>query len=343
MDHHDRERLAQHWFVRMRAPNVSARERREHAAFLEASTENRAAYARVEREWQELDCIREWAGTELRALERQLDGTRHRVSWFRRLGLAAGAGALALATLWLAVTLPRPETLLFETMSGEQRQFALRDGSRVHLNSDSSAEVRFGAEIREVRLTRGEGLFDVAHERHRPFVVVARERRVVALGTKFSVRLDDTELAVTVVEGRVELVSPGRDAPRTASADPDRKEPRPAVVVEPNQQLRIEKSGALTLLEDVPAANLTAWERGLLIFDAEPLRSVARQMSRQLAGDIVVAEGVPDFPVTGVIVIRDAETMLSLLSEIVPVVPVRRTGQLTVLQLDGNAASPADG
>ena len=50
-----------------------------------------------------------------------------------------------------------------------------------------------------------------------------------------------------------------------------------------------------------------------------------------IVGNIRVATDVPDCPVTGVIKIREQETMLQLLSEVVRATPVRQSSQVTML------------
>ncbi len=57
-------------------------------------------------------------------------------------------------------------------------------------------------------LKSGEALFDVAKDRARPFVVIAGDRKVIAVGTSFEVRREEpagSTFAVTLVEGRVAI------------------------------------------------------------------------------------------------------------------------------------------
>ena len=65
----------------------------------------------------------------------------------------------------------------------------LADNSVLHLNTDSSVTVRYSKTERLVTLTSGEAVFEVAHESGRAFRVLAGGAEVVALGTKFDVRL----------------------------------------------------------------------------------------------------------------------------------------------------------
>ena len=73
-------------------------------------------------------------------------------------------------------------------------------------NTDSELRVRMGKDVREVRLVRGEGRFQVAHDTQRPLRRLrGRMPTVRAVGTAFSVRLRETaQVEVLVAEGAVE-------------------------------------------------------------------------------------------------------------------------------------------
>jgi len=58
---------------------------------------------------------------------------------------------------------------------------------------------------RYITLKRGEAFFEVAEDPRRPFVVEAGEKRVIALGTKFSVRRAAGDIQVVVKEGQVRI------------------------------------------------------------------------------------------------------------------------------------------
>src|ERR1700722_2098356 len=61
----------------------------------------------------------------------------------------------------------------FETQIGETRAVPLDDGSLATLNTNSKIVVRYSEERRDIKLVRGEALFDVAKNKKRPFVVDA--------------------------------------------------------------------------------------------------------------------------------------------------------------------------
>src|SRR5690606_28626324 len=95
---------------------------------------------------------------------------------------------------------------------GEQRTVTLEDGSRVSLNTATRLSLHFDRGVRRVRLQSGEALFEVARDPGRPFVVESGDRQVRALGTAFIVRRDAGRIAVTLMEGSVEVAPVGGTA-----------------------------------------------------------------------------------------------------------------------------------
>ena len=322
------------WFVRLRAGSVPTADRHAYAEWLAADPEHARVYASVERDWQGLDGLEDRARSRLTQLN--LMGARRQRHRAWRVGGVAAAATLLMAVLifqWGA----QPSAQRFETVKAEQRQIALRDGSRVHLNTDSAIDVRFAASTREVTLHRGEGLFDVGYDPRRPFIVRAGRSSVIAVGTRFAVLLGGREdLTVTVLEGEV-AIAPSVASLDTVPAGNDAAEPAGAgespgrVFLTPDRQARLRTDGSILAVEVVDAENVTAWQTGKLVFDNTPLREVAREVSRYTPGEIRVASGVPDHPVTGIIQIRSARSMVDLLSRVVPVRAVAESADLTIL------------
>jgi transmembrane sensor len=100
----------------------------------------------------------------------------------------------------------RNRTLATDT--GEQRFVSLVDGSTVELNSRSRVRIRFSDNERDVDLIEGQALFHVAHDAARPFIVHSGTTLVRAVGTQFDVYRKESGTTVTVVEGRVAVLSP---------------------------------------------------------------------------------------------------------------------------------------
>ena len=111
---------------------------------------------------------------------------------------------------------------VYATAIGEQKVIVLRDNSRVQLDTYSQVRVDYKNTVRRIHLLRGKAHFDVAKNPQRAFEVYARDGLVRAVGTAFSVYLTDTDIQVTVDEGRVDLarlIMPASITPQSISLD----------------------------------------------------------------------------------------------------------------------------
>lgn len=127
---------------------------------------------------------------------------RRRVSWALAAGLLL---AVAAAWMWPLVS----GGPVYRTPVGGLASIPMSDGSRITLNSESEVRIRMTANERRVFLDQGEAYFEVRRDPSRSFVVVAGTKRVVAVGTAFSVRRGPEGLRVVVTEGKVKVESAG--------------------------------------------------------------------------------------------------------------------------------------
>ncbi|PXA94395.1 hypothetical protein DMC47_20780 [Nostoc sp. 3335mG] len=101
------------------------------------------------------------------------------------------------------------------TVAGETRVVRLADGSTVHLGADTILEVDIGNGQRDLRLSRGQARFEVAHEA-RPFIVHAGGGSVTARGTVFDVALTPAgKVDVRLLQGAVDVALPREQASQT--------------------------------------------------------------------------------------------------------------------------------
>ena len=119
-----------------------------------------------------------------------------------RTSLAASIVFLALAmTFWYV----KNSGTSYSTSVGGVVSIPLQDGSRMTLNTDSQVRLALTDKERGVVLVRGEAFFEIAKDPKRPFVVSAGGRRIVVVGTKFSVRRTEDDVRVAVTEGKVRM------------------------------------------------------------------------------------------------------------------------------------------
>jgi transmembrane sensor len=172
----------------------------------------------------------------------------------------------------------------------------LQDGSQVTLNTGSRLRVELTDSERRVELQQGEAFFEVAHDRARPFIVAAGSRRIVVLGTQFSVRRDGDKLDVAVTEGSVRLES---DA---AGAD--------ALLLEAGQLASVDAHSGLSVAKLAPAAaqRRLAWRLGDVDFDGESLAQAVAEINRHNQRHIVIDDPVlARRPVIGTFTANDPE------------------------------------
>jgi transmembrane sensor len=95
----------------------------------------------------------------------------------------------------------------FETERGKQKTVTLADQSVVTLNTDTRLHVRFTLKRRDLKLLRGQALFQVYRDESRPFCVQANDTAVKATGTQFAMQLkNDGEVDTAVAEGEVTVI-----------------------------------------------------------------------------------------------------------------------------------------
>jgi transmembrane sensor len=97
----------------------------------------------------------------------------------------------------------------YRTPVGGLASVPMADGSKVTLNTDSEIRVAVTQKERRIDLRQGEAFFDVAKDPTRPFVVRAGNKRIIAVGTKFSVQYLGEDVRVLVTEGKVRVEDAG--------------------------------------------------------------------------------------------------------------------------------------
>lgn len=110
-------------------------------------------------------------------------------------------------------SVPREDS--YSTPIGGIASVPLADGSHLILNTATQVRVELTPQERYVRLENGEAFFQVAKDPTRPFVVEVGNKRVIAVGTEFSVRRTGEDMRVVVTEGRVRVESGSSDGAAT--------------------------------------------------------------------------------------------------------------------------------
>jgi transmembrane sensor len=230
------------------------------AADPEVSLETLLAQARTA---PEADVYRIGTGVD-RAAER----TRSPAWRFVAAAAATLAAVVVGSLFWPA---DRVSMTQYSTRRGEQITQRLADNSVLHLDTDSAVTVRYSRAQRLVEVRHGQVLFEVAHEAGRAFRVIAGPADVVAIGTRFDVYLQHDSTLVTVLEGQITVaLAPGQ---------PDASAGR-TVLVRAGEQVRVATGELPTQAAPAQPGRSTAWLRRQIVFEQEPLGSVAAEFSR---------------------------------------------------------------
>lgn len=323
----DAEREASEWIARLQADDVSADDRIQFEAWLNAHPRHANAYADLMATWQQLAA----AGRTVRAVSfgnAMEAATRKR----RRRGKSILILAAALLTVGVVggtwnLYRWRPQSE-FQTGIGEHASVTLPDGSNLELNSNSAVLIAYGDGARVVELERGEAFFTVAHDTSRPFWVVADRTWVRAVGTAFNVYRRESGVRVTVSEGRVKVaeVPSGRERPSDKVL-----EQQPVSLLDAGQQADLGDDLAAQVrrlpLPDVERE--VSWRSGRLYFEKRPLHEVVDELARYTPLRIELDAGVRDLPVDGAFQAspQGAEALLNMLHDGLGLSVRRENGQ----------------
>lgn len=228
------------------------------------------------------------------------DSARLSIAWWRRwLGGPMAIGVTAVVTLAMVGALiallqgpfaDKEAISAFKTGAGELREVTLPDGSTVSLGARSVMSVHYSSSKRVVFFEQGDALFTVAHNRDRPFQVIAGGGTVTAVGTQFNVKHSVDQVTVTVTEGAVE-VTPLEDAETSA------KNHQAAAAwgrsrVSRGEQLTFEDDGSSSGVGKADARRATAWRQGRLEYLHVPLKYVVADVNRYFSQQVVLGDTV---------------------------------------------------
>lgn len=175
-----------------------------------------------------------------------------------------------------------PEQLLVQTINvpiGQRVNIDLPDGTNVWLNSGATLKypVDFGrADQRRVCL-KGEGYFNVAHDKEKPFIVETFAMNIKALGTEFNVYANEDVAAfeTTLFEGLVSL---------------DNHSNIQIGVLTPNNKITLMKDGRL-VKSVVSDYDPYRWKEGLYCFKSEHLNEIIEELERYYDTHVVLETG----------------------------------------------------
>lgn len=147
--------------------------------------------------------------------------------------------------------------------AGGQYRLTLPDGTKVWLNSSSSLTypTAFTGSKRKVSLS-GEAYFEVAKDKHHPFIVETSKQTTEVLGTHFNINAypTETKTKTTLLEGSVKVIYQSKD-----------------YLLKPGQQAAI---GTTLSIAQVNTEEVIDWKNGVFNFNDKDLRSIMHLLER---------------------------------------------------------------
>lgn len=293
------ENAAAAWLLKQENPGWSAADDARLQAWLQGSPSHQVAYIRLRSVWNKTGRLNS-VGSAFTGADVPARGDIKRLPFFalknghapaRPRGSSARvryaiAATVVLASLLVSIQwwLNRDEA--FQTPIGGLTSVPMKDGSRVTLNTASRLSIHLDDAIRSVDLASGEAFFDVAKDATRPFVVIAGNKRIVAVGTQFSVRTTDDGVRVAVTEGLVRVEEGTSGAHRTLTHLPAGYVATLAQAADKPVEVRQQP------LEAVERS--LAWRSGFITLRSTPLRDAIAEFNRYNTHQLVIADPALD-------------------------------------------------
>jgi ferric-dicitrate binding protein FerR (iron transport regulator) len=197
---------------------------------------------------------------------------------------------------------------LMETGYGQITRIYLEDGSSVALNANSRLKIpRFGfyGDVRTVSLD-GEAEFSVSHTvDHKRFVVKTSDTfQVEVLGTQFSVFARPRGTKVALSHGKIRI-------------DYSQGEKKQELLMKPGDLATLQKSGAITLINETDATNFSAWKEQRFIFNATSVLEISALIEESFGRKIRIAnDKIARRTITGNFKTENAEELLRTVAEV---------------------------
>lgn len=192
------------------------------------------------------------------------------------------------------------------TSTGEQRNVTLADGTRLILNTASAVDVRFSDTERRIVLLRGEIMVVTGHDdgpTPRPFVAQTAQGISIPLGTRFSLRQEDSTTRLDVFEGAVK-VEPGH-APGVSK------------VVHAGERTRFSATQIMSI--EPTNGDSAAWTQGMLVASNMRLADFLSELGRYRDGYLRCDPSIADFRLSGTYPLSDTDRVLNTLATTLPV------------------------
>jgi ferric-dicitrate binding protein FerR (iron transport regulator) len=195
---------------------------------------------------------------------------------------------------------------------GSRTFLELSDGTKVWLNHESKMiyPQRFTGKTRTVQLV-GEGYFEVATNKAKPFIVESNGIAVKAVGTQFNVKAyrDDPNFETTLESGKVLIM-------KKTSGEGSKE----ICEMSPGQHLVFDHATNQYSLSTEDLSKYVSWKEGKLVFKDDDLDQVAERLSRWYNVEIILKDSeIKKFKYTATFVDESLYQILEMLEIVSPI------------------------
>ena len=346
------ETAAAAWLARREGDEWSVSDEAEFDAWIHASIDNRVAWLRLKSAWQQTSRLKSLVTSAAVGAVPAPDQAH--LPFFdsrsedRKGGMSdspsvlpqsasGGKGRLVRAVaasvlIALAIGIPWqfvPRGPSYRTAVGVLQAVPLVDGSRVTLNTNTQIRVDVTETERRVNLERGEAYFEVSKDPLRPFVVKAGDKRIIAVGTRFSVRRENDEVRVFVTEGKVRVEQAGQ-GDVAAPVRPDGESV--ATLLMAGSVARANADSVLVQERSIAEVEqLLSWRTGYLAFDKTPLADAVAEFNRYNTRQIIIEDpAVATIRVGGSFRATNADGFVRLIASDFPITVTQRGSEVVL-------------
>lgn len=198
--------------------------------------------------------------------------------WFRYAAAAMLTGIVAISCWLFLRNTTSTDNITYqhvEAPTGERRLVRLPDGSTITLYPGSSLDIPGSYDQVDRRiLVNGRAFFEVAPDAQKPFYVTAAQLVTRVLGTSFEVNTGygSNQVAITLLDGAISISHGEKELAR----------------LQPQQQFTFDTTNADFEIKRISAAQVTAWTKGMLIYDQVRLDSICKDLERWYGISILI-------------------------------------------------------
>jgi transmembrane sensor len=362
------------WFVLLRAASISANDRESFTHWLRRSQDHVSAYLSIAEIWADAAHVAQGLDLDLPAEipanitpfcslfvpvevhpKVSVASASARQRLLGKWPLRIAASVLLVCAISTGVWFSYFASATYSTGIGERRSITLRDGSVMQMDARSTVVARFTRTSRKVQLIAGQALFQVVHDRSRPFVVESRGTAIRAVGTEFDVNRLQNGTIVSVLNGKIVLnavpqswytrfipaksLGPSETAdgpdlvsgPTTPNAQRLAEPTGPAYALSAGERGSIDSRGYASRRAITNTAASTGWLDSELLFQDEPLSTIVEQFNRYSQVPIVLSgPKLGNLGVTAVFHSTNSESLLLFIGRLEGVAIERTSDRITV-------------